>query len=97
MSFFGIQGLVLLAIATIFVLKIARKWAATKSTTIPVVLLSSGQRLYNLPDVDLGLVGERIYHLLPGRAFDIEPCGTSSSTSLLFPFRGPVSFSTGSS
>jgi hypothetical protein len=34
MSFFGIQGLVLLAIATILVLKIARRWAATKSTTI---------------------------------------------------------------
>jgi len=35
MSFFGIQGLVFLAIAAIFVLKIARKWAATRSTTIP--------------------------------------------------------------
>ena len=34
MSFFGIQGLVLLAIATIFVLKIARRWAATKVTKI---------------------------------------------------------------
>jgi hypothetical protein len=35
MSFFGIQGLVLLAIATILVLKIARRWAAIRSTTIP--------------------------------------------------------------
>ena len=33
MSFFGIQGLVLLAIATILALKIARRWAATRSTT----------------------------------------------------------------
>lgn len=33
-SLFGIQGLVLLAIAAIFVLKIARKWTADKSRTI---------------------------------------------------------------
>ena len=35
MSFFGIQGLVFLAIATILGLKIARRWVATRSTTIP--------------------------------------------------------------
>ena len=35
MSLFGIQGLVLLAIATILALKIARRWIATRSTTIP--------------------------------------------------------------